>query len=189
MTQNSELFRMNIDFTTIVLAKDARSYYDAYVELAEKQKKLFKDQIKKIQEIQEKARKSNTGAFITGHDMDFSSPAFMCLSFSLELHLKLLLRLHGIEKKGHDILKLVEALPAEEKELLSMSKYLQPTQQGEKFFTNLMMISQFFIRLRYYFEKLGSLKLDPWFTVSIIKTIQERAGEICPELKYDLGLL
>lgn len=189
MTNNSELARMNIGFTTIVLAKDARSYYDAYLELAPKQEKLFRDRIKKYQAIQEKARKSNTGAFLTGHDMDFSSPAFMCLSFSLELHLKLLLRLHGIEKTGHDISKLVDALPADEKELLSMSKYLQPTQQGENFFTNLMMISQFFIRLRYYFEKLGALKLDPWFTISLIKTIQERAGQICPELKYDLGLL
>ena len=189
MTGNSELARMYIDFTIIVLAKDARSYYDAYMELASKQGKLFKERIKKIQAIQEKARKSYTRIFITGHDMDFASPAFMCLSFSLELHIKLLLRLHGIKKLGHDILKLVGALPPEEKKALSMSRHLYPTQPGDNFLTNLLMISQFFTRLRYYFEKLGALKLDPWFTISIIKTIQERAGEICPELKYDLGLL
>ncbi|ASZ13271.1 hypothetical protein KTO58_07965 [Chitinophaga pendula] len=189
MISNSEIRRMNIDLSLQILAKDARSFYDAYMELAPKQEKLFKDRVKKYQAIQEKARKSNTGAFLTGHDMDFSSPAFMCLSFSLELHIKLLLRLHGIEKTGHDISKLINALPTDEKELLSMSKYLQPTQQGENFFTNLVMISQLFIRLRYYFEKLGALKLDPWFTISLIKTIQERAAEICPELKYDLGLL
>lgn len=189
MTNNKGLAPMNIDFTVIVLAKDARSYYDAYAELSKKQETLFKDRIKKFKAIQEKARKSNTRAFVTGHDMDFSSPAFMCLSFSLELHIKLLLRLHGIKKTGHDISKLVEALPAEDKELLSMSKYLQPTQQGKNFSINLLKISQFFTRLRYYFEKLGSLQLDPWFTIGIIKSIQERAGEICPELKYDLGLL
>lgn len=189
MTSNNTLLRVNVDFTLKVLATDARSYYDAYVALAQKQEKLFKDRIKKYQAIQEKARKSNTGAFLTGHDMDLGSPAFMCLSFSLELHLKLLLRLHGIEKIGHDISKLIDALPKEEKEFLSMSKYLQPTQQGENFFINLVMISQFFTRLRYYFEKLGSIKLDPWFSISIIETIQERAGEICPELKYELGLL
>lgn len=70
----------------------------------------------------------------------------------LELHIKLLLRLHGIEKTGHEISKLIVALPAEEKELLSMSKYLQPTQQGENFFITLVMISQFFTRLRYYLK-------------------------------------
>lgn len=189
MAQNSELRRLEIDLTIIVLAKDARSYYDAYVKLAEKQDKLFKDRIRKFQTSREKAMNYGSQALITGHYIDFTSPAFMCLSFSLELHIKLLLRLHGIEKTGHDVSKLVGALPANEKELLSKSKYLQPTQQGNGFFTNLMMISQFFIRLRYYFEKLGSLKLDPWFSISLIKAIQERAGEMCPELKYDLGLL
>jgi len=54
MISNSEMSRINTD---------ARSFYDAYMEVTPKQEKLFKDRIKKYQAIQEKARKSNTAAF------------------------------------------------------------------------------------------------------------------------------
>jgi len=146
----------------MMLAKDARSHYDAYVELSKNKQKLF---------------------------TDFSSPAFMCLSFSLELHIKLLLRVHGIEKRGHEILKLVKVLPQTEIDLLSTSEHIYPWDRGQNFIPNLYVISGFFMRVRYYFEDMGPMTLDPWFSIGVIKAIQDRVAVLTPRLKYDLGLL
>lgn len=152
--------RINESLNSMVLACDARGYYEAYLELSKNKEKQFQ----------------------------LASPRFMCLAFSLELHVKLLLRLHGKKPWGHEISKLVKELPATDIEILSMSDHLYPMHRGENFNEELFKLNRFFNRVRYYFEDLGTMKLDPWFSLGLINAIRERVATLSPSLAYDLGV-
>lgn len=156
---------MDLTFNIITLARDARSYNDAYKVLRETTGKLS-------------ATQSN---------MDLSTPALVCLAFSIELHIKLLLRTYDIIATGHDIGKLMKKLPKDELAYISMHSYFHPTQQGQRFFENIATASDLFIRTRYYFENMGTLHFNTGFCNTLAKVIRERIVERVPYLSSDLG--
>ncbi|MDF2381367.1 hypothetical protein JMG10_07825 [Nostoc ellipsosporum NOK] len=83
---------MDLNFNIIILAGDARSYYDAYQVLQEKTDELRRIKLKKAEEHQKKSKGVSVSMPITEHDMNFTTPALVCLAFSIELHVKLLLK-------------------------------------------------------------------------------------------------
>jgi hypothetical protein len=149
---------MDLNLNIIILARDARSYYDAYEVLREK------------------------------HVTDLSAPALLCLAFSIELHVKLLLRTSDIIVTGHDIGKLLKKLPEEDIAYISNHPDFHPTQQGNGFFENIDKASNLFIRTRYYFEKMDTLHFNTGFCITLAKVIRKRIVERVPDLRYDLGL-
>ena len=129
---------MDLGFNTLILARDARSYHDAYEVLQEKTRELHIIQSNKIQEHQEKAKGLSVPMPLTEHDMDLSSPALVCLAFSVELHIKLLLRTYDIIGWGHNIKKLLKKLPEAETVCISSHPDFHPTQQGKFFLRTLI---------------------------------------------------
>ncbi|MCP9751250.1 hypothetical protein [Ferruginibacter sp. HRS2-29] len=119
--------------------------------------------------------------------MSFSTPALMCLAFSVELHLKLLLRTYDIIAKGHNIENLFRRLPKDDIAFISNHADFHWTQQGEKFFENIAIASNLFIRIRYYFEDLGTLEFNTGFCATLTKIIRDKIIERVPYLSRDLG--
>lgn len=154
---------MNLNHNVLVLARDARSYYDAYEVLREKKERL--------------------------HHMDLSTPSLLCLAFSMELHLKLLLRTFEVSARGHDISKLLNKLPADEIACMSSHPDFHPTQQGQYFHENIAIASDLFIRTRYYFEELGMLQFNTGFCITLAKIIRKRIVKRVPYLTYNLGVV
>lgn len=179
---------MKLDHNTIMLARDARSHYDAYEVLQEKTRELRKIQSNKIKEHQKKVKGLSVPIPLTEHNMDLSSPALVCLAFSIELHVKLLLHTYDISVRSHDIGKLMKKLPKEEVANISSHLYFHPTQQGEGFFQNIDSASDLFIRTRYYYEKMDTLHFNTGFCITLAKVIRDRIVERVPYLRYDLGV-
>jgi len=179
---------MDLTLNIITLACDARSYYDAYEVLQEKTRELRRIQSNKIQEHQKKFKGLSVPMALTEHNMDFSTPALVCLAFSIELHVKLLLHTHDIILTGHDIRKLLEKLPGEDIAYISNHPDFHPTQQGDGFFENIDKASNLFIRTRYYFEKMDTLHFNTGFCITLAKVIRKRIVERVPYLRYDLGV-
>ncbi len=125
---------------------------------------------------------------LTEHDMDLSTPALVCLAFSIELHVKLLLYTYDIVAKGHNIRKLLKKLPVKDRAYLSNHPDFHPTQQGDGFFHNIDKASDLFIRTRYYFEKIETLHFNTGFCITLAKVIRKRIVERVPYLRYDLSL-
>lgn len=178
---------MKLDHSILMLARDARSHYDAYEVLQEKTRELSRIQSIKIEEHQEKFEGLSVSKPLTENDMDLSTPALVCLAFSIELHVKLLLHTYDITIKGHDIGKLMKKLPKDEIARLSTHPYFHPTQQNEGFFENIGRASNLFIRTRYYYEKMGTLISNTGFCITLAKVIRKRIVERVPYLIYDLG--
>src|SRR4051812_28495847 len=105
---------MKLNHNTLILARDARSYYDAYEVLQEKTRELHRIQSNKMEEHQKKFKGLSVPMPLTEHDVNLSTPALVCLAFSIELHVKLLLHTYDITVKGHDIGKLMKKLPGDE---------------------------------------------------------------------------
>ncbi|MEJ0106621.1 MAG: hypothetical protein WDO19_30525 [Bacteroidota bacterium] len=63
------------------MARDARSYYDAYEILREKTSELRRIQSNKIQEHKKKFEGLSVPMTLTEHDMDLSTPALGVFSF------------------------------------------------------------------------------------------------------------
>lgn len=179
---------MNLNHNIITLARDVRSYYDAYELLREKTGELRRIQSNKIQGHQEKFKGLSEPMPLTEHDMDLSTPALVCLAFSIELHVKLLLRTYDLFVTGHDIGKLVKKLPEEEIAYMSNHPDFHPTQQGEKFVENIDKASNLFTRTRYYYENLGTFHFNTGFCITLAKVIRKRIVERVQYLRYDLGL-
>lgn len=178
---------MKLNHSTLILARDARSHYDAYEVLQEKTRELRRIQSNKIEEHQKKFKGLSVPMPLTEHDMDLSTPALVCLAFSIELHVKLLLHTYDIAVRGHDIGKLMKKLPEDEISHISNHPYFHPMQQGEGFFENIDKASNLFIRTRYYYEKMGTLISNTGFCITLAKIIRKRIVERVPYLKYDLG--
>jgi hypothetical protein len=178
---------MKLDHSTLMLARDARSHYDAYEVLQEKTRELRRIQSNNIEEHQKKFKGLSLPTPLTEHDMDLTTPALVCLAFSIELHVKLLLHTFDKTVMGHDIGKLMQELPADEIAHISNHPYFDPTQQGEGFFENIKNASNLFIRTRYYYEKMGTLISNTGFCITLAKVIRKRIAERVPNLKYDLG--
>jgi hypothetical protein len=178
---------MKLNHNTLILARDARSYYDAYEVLHEKTREQRRIQSNKIEEHQKKLKDISVPMPLTEHDMDLSTPALVCLAFSIELHVKLLLHTYDITVKGHDIGKLMKKLPGDEITHISNHPDFHPTQQAEVFFENIDKASNLFIRTRYYCENLGTLISNTGFCITLAKVIRKRIVERVPYLKYDLG--
>lgn len=121
--------------------------------------------------------------------MDFTTPALVCLAFSIELHIKLLLKTYDKTVRGHHIGKLIKQLPKEEKSYLSNHPDFHPTQQGDGFFENIDGASDLFIKTRYYFEKADTFHFNTGFCITLAKVIRKRIVERVPNLVYDLGAL
>lgn len=85
---------MKLDHSTLMLARDARSHYDAYEVLQEKTRELRRIQSNEIEELQEKFK--GVPMHLTEHDIDLTTPALVCLAFSIELHVKFLLHTYDI---------------------------------------------------------------------------------------------
>lgn len=177
--------RMDLNLNIITLASDARSYYDAYEILQEKTSEMRRIQSENIQEHQKKFKVVPMP--LTGHDINLSTPALVCLAFSIELHVKLLLRTYDIIAKGHDIGKLLKRLPKDDIVFISTHADFHPTQQGKYFFENTAIASKLFIRTRYYFENLGTLHFNTGFCSTLAKVIRKRIVQRVPYLSYDLG--
>ena len=178
---------MDLNHNIITLARDARSCYDAYEVLQEKTSELRRIQSNKIEEHQKKFKGLNVPMLLTEHDMELSTPALVCLAFSIELHVKLLLHTYDIIVRGHDIRKLMKKLPGEEMANISNHPDFHPTQQAEGFFKNIDIASNLFIRTRYYFEKMDTLHFNTGFCITLAKVIRKRIVERVPYLRYDLG--
>lgn len=178
---------MKLDHSTLMLARDARSHYDAYEVLQEKTRELRRIQSNKIEGHQNKFKGLSVPMPFTEHVMDLSTPALVCLAFSIELHVKLLLHTYDITVWGHDIGKLVKELPEDEIAHISNHPYFHPTQQGEGFFENIDKASNLFIRTRYYYEKMDTLISNTGFCITLAKVIRKRIVERVPHLRYDLG--
>jgi len=178
---------MKLDHSTLMLARDARSHYDAYEVLQEKTRELRRIQSNKIEKHQKKFKGRSVPMPLTEHDMDLSTPALVCLAFSIELHVKLLLHTFDITVKVHDIWELIKKLPEDEITHISSHPYFHPTQQGEGFFENIKKASHLFIRTRYYYEKMGTLISNTGFCITLAKVIRKRIVERVPDLRYDLG--
>ena len=114
---------MKLNHSTLMLALDACSHYHAYEVLHEKTRELRRIQSNIIEENQKKFKGLSVSMALTEHDMDLSSPALVCLAFSIELHVKLLLRTFDISVKGHDIGKLIKKLPEDESAHISNHPY------------------------------------------------------------------
>jgi len=179
---------MDLNHNIITLARDARSYYDAYEVLQEKTRELRRIQSNKIEKHQKKFKGLSVPMPLTEHDMDLSTPALVCLAFSIELHVKLLLHTYDITIKVHDIRKLLEKLPVEDIAYISNHSDFHPTQQGDGFFENIDKASNLFTRTRYYFEEMGTLHFNTGFCLTLAKVIRKRIVERVPYLRYDLGL-
>lgn len=171
---------MELNFNVLILAKDARSYYDAYEVLSDK---------KRIIQSREGEKDFDGEQPIVEHDMDLSTPALVCLAFSIELHLKLLLRTYDIIATGHNVGKLLNRLPKDEQTCISTHPYFHPTQQEEGFFENIAIASDLFIKTRYYFEKMGTLHFNTGFCITLAKIIRERIIKREPYLAHELGVL
>ena len=179
---------MELNLKIITLARDARSHYDAYEVLQEKTSELRRTQSNKIQEHQKKFKDLGMPMMLTEHDIDLSTPALVCLAFSIELHVKLLLHTYDLIVKGHDIRKLLKKLPVEDIAYISNHPDFHPTQQGNSFFENIDKASDLFIRTRYYFEKMDTLHFNTGFCITLAKVIRKRVVERVPYLRYNLGL-
>lgn len=178
---------MDLNHNTIILARDARSHYDAYKVLKEKTDQLRRTQSNKIEEHQKKSEGLSVSIPLKEHDMDLSTPALVCLAFSIELHVKLLLRTYDKIVRGHDIGKLMKKLPEEEIAYISNHPDFHPTQQLEGFFENIDKASNLFIRTRYYYENVGLFIANTGFCITLAKVIRQRIVERVPYLRYDLG--
>jgi|GEM_PF-1898662 len=178
---------MKLDHNTLMLARDARSYYDAYEVLQEKTRDLRRIQSNNIEQHQKKFKGLGVPMPLTEHDIDLSTPALVCLAFSIELHVKLLLHTFDITVKGHDIGTLMKKLPEDEIACISKHPYFHPTQQGEGFFENIEKASNLFIRTRYYYEKMGTLISNTGFCITLAKVIRKRIVGRVAYLRYDLG--
>lgn len=152
---------MDLTFNIILLAQDARSYCDAYEILNEKMR----------------------------HNLKLSSPAIVCLAFSVELHIKLLLKTHGMTVRGHDIGKLLLKLPKDEISWISNHADFHPTMQGKGFFANIATASDLFTRTRYYYEDVSTHISNTGFCITLAKVIRKRIVERVPYLRDDLGEL
>ena len=169
-----------------MLALDACSHYHAYEVLQEKTRELRRIQSNNIEENQKKFKGLSVPMPFTAHDMDLSSPALVCLAFSIELHLKLLLHTFDITVKGHDIGELMKKLPEDEIAHISNHPYFHPMQQGEGFFENIEKASNLFIRTRYYYEKMDKLISNTGFCITLAKVIRKRIVDRLPYLRYYL---
>jgi hypothetical protein len=179
---------MKLDRNTLMLARDARSHYDAYEVLQEKTSELRRIQSNKIEEHQKKSNGLSVPMPLTEHYMDLTSPALLCLASSIELHVKLFFYTYDIPARGHHIEKLIKKLPEDEITHISTHPYFDPiTQQGEGFFENIDKASNLFIRTRYYYEKMGTLISNTRFCITLAKVIRKRIVERVPYLRYDLG--
>ena len=178
---------MDLNHNTLMLARDARSHYDAYKVLQEKTGELRRTQSNKIEEHQQKSKGLSVPMPLIEHDMDLTSPALVCLAFSIELHVKLLLRTYDKNVWGHDIGKLMEELPGEEIAYISNHPDFHLTQQGKGFFENIDTASNLFIRARYYYENVGLFIANTGFCITLAKVIRKRIVERVPYLRYDLG--
>jgi len=178
---------MKLDHSTLMLARDARSYYDAYEVLQEKTREPRRIQSNNREESQKQSKGLSVPIPLTKQDMDLSTPALVCLAFSIELHVKLLLHTFDITVMGHDIGKLMKELPEDEMAHISNHPYFHPTQQGEGFFENLENASNLFIRTRYYYEEMSTLISNTGFCVTLAKVIRKRIVERVPYLRHDLG--
>lgn len=178
---------MKLDHSTLMLARDARSHFDAYEVLHGKTRELRRIQSNRIEEHEKKSNGITVPMPLAEHDMDLTSPALVCLAFSIELHVKLLLHTYDITVWGHDIGKLMKKLPEDEITQISNHPYFHPTCQGEGFFENIEQASDLFVRTRYYYEKMGTLISNTGFCLTLAKVIRKRIVERVPDLKYDLG--
>lgn len=179
---------MEVNLNIILLATDARSYYDAYNVLNEKTAELRQASNTRENHQNDLANGDNFIPLIPNHT-DISSPALVCLAFSVELHLKLLLYSHDIKAKGHDVGKLIKKLPQDDIDFISNHDDFHPTQQGDYFFKNIVTASDLFIKTRYYFENLGTLHSNTGFCATLTKVIRKRIVQRVPYLAYDLGTL
>lgn len=179
---------MDLNLNIVMLARDARSCYDAYEVLQEKTRELRRIKSNEIQEHQKKFSGRSVPMTLTEYDMDLSTPALVCLAFSIELHVKLLLHTYDITAMGHDIRKLFEKLPAEDIAYISNHPDFDPTQRGDGFFENIDIASNLFIRTRYYYEKMDTFIFNTGFCIALAKVIRKRIVERVPYLKDDLGL-
>jgi hypothetical protein len=179
---------MKLDHNILMLTRDARSHYDAYEVLQIKTRELGRIQSNKIEVHQKKFKGLGVPMPITEHDKDLSTPALVCLAFSIELHVKLLLHTYDTTVRGHNIGKLIKKLPEDEIAHISNHPYFYPTQQGEGFFENIDKASNLFIRTRYYYEKMGTLYFNTGFCITLAKVIRKRIVERVPYLRDDLGL-
>ena len=154
---------MQVDLKIIILASDARSYNDAY-------------EVLMAAKLYEKRQ------------MNLSSPALVCLAFSIELHIKLLLRTYDLNVRGHNIEKLIRKLPQNEIACISTHPDFHPTQQREMFFENIATASNLFVKTRYYFENMGTLHFNTGFCLTLARIIRKRIVERVPYLSHDLGI-
>jgi hypothetical protein len=178
---------MDVNLNIVILARDARSFYDSYEVLKEKNAGLFASPSNKMNAHQKKSKDIDVSVPLTEHNIDFTTPSLVCLAFSIELHLKLLLRTYDIVGRGHDIDNLIKKLPKDEIAHISTHADFHPTQQGEKFFENITKASKLFTRTRYYFETLEALHFNTGFCATLGKVIRKRIVNRVPYLTYDLG--
>jgi len=155
---------MDLNLNILLLAQDARSYYDAYEVLKE------------------------TKLPHASNSMSLATPAMVCLAFSTELHVKLLLRTFDLEVTGHDIKKLFMQLPKDERTKISTDEFFHPTQQRKYFFEEIEQASNLFVRTRYYFENMGTLQFNIGFCATLCRVIQKRIVKRVPYLASDLGI-
>jgi len=176
---------MDLNLNIIALASDARSYYDAYEILQEKTSEMRRIQSNKNTGTSKKFKGMPMPH--TERDINLTTPALVCLAFSIELHVKLLLQTYDIIARGHDIGNLLKELPEDDVVFISTHKDFDHTHQGEYFFENIAIASKLFIRTRYYFENLGTLHFNTGFCATLAKVIRKRIVQRVPYLSYDLG--
>lgn len=97
-----------------------------------------------------KSSVSETTIEYNGWSTQFLIPAVVNISLSCELFLKVLLSIHQITSKKHDLLSLYKELPKNlQDEIL--------VQNSSTFFEDLKMISNLFIKWRYLYEQMQPL--------------------------------
>lgn len=97
-----------------------------------------------------KSSVSETDIEYNGWTTPFLIPTVVNISFSCELFLKVLLSIHQITSKKHDLLSLYRELPKNlQNEIMA--------QNSSTFFEDLKSISDLFIRWRYLYERMQPL--------------------------------
>ena len=162
-------------------------HYDAYEEYCKKKTSELRRTVNKIQEHQKVQR---SGMPMTRSTILIFSPALVCLAFSIELHVKLLLHTYDLIVKGHDDRKLLKKLPVEDIAYISNPRIFTLRSKGNSSFENIDKASDLFIRTRYYFtEKMDTLHLTPGFVLRWLKVIRKRVVERAFIWRYNLGFV
>lgn len=94
-----------------------------------------------------KSSVSETDIQYNGWSTQLLVPAVVNISFSCELFLKVLLSIHQITSKKHDLLSLYNLLPKKIQEKILV-------QNSSNFFEDLKTISNLFVKWRYLYERM-----------------------------------